>query len=293
MSDSATAGALLVKLLLYALITYTALVLIVFVFQRKLLYLPDKTPLPEAQAMHRGLQHWPSLEDFRGFTSLANPSSFRGTVVIFHGNAGTAYHRDFYIEALAPLGLRVILAEYPGYGGRPGDPDEEVLVEDALKTLQIAHQLFGEPLYVWGESLGCGVVTGVIANSTASPAANADVHTDADAGRRINLPLAGVVLLLPWDTLAQLAQAHYWYLPARWLIRDKFNNIDNLRDYRGKVAVVLAAEDEVVPLRHGKALYEAIDTSKQLWVFDDATHNNLPIEPHLPWWGEVIDFTSQ
>jgi len=47
-------------------------------------------------------------------------SSPKGTVTVFHGNAGPAAGREFYLQALAPLNYRVILAEYPGYGGRTG-----------------------------------------------------------------------------------------------------------------------------------------------------------------------------
>ena len=270
MSES---SALIVKLLLMGLVAYMALLLIVFVFQRKLLYLPSRDPLPVVQARRLGLQHWPSVEAFRGFTSLSEPESPRGTVVIFHGNAGAAYNRHFYIEPLASLGLRVILAEYPGYGGRPGVPAEDVLVQDALDTLQIAHQRYGEPLYLWGESLGCGVAAGVVRHS--------------------NVPLAGLTLFLAWDSLPQIAQTHYWFLPARWLTRDTYHNIDNLRGYQGNVAVILAGDDEVIPLRNSKALYDAIDTSKRLWLFEGATHNALPIAPHLPWWREVVEFITR
>ena len=51
----------------------------------------------------------------------------RGTAIVFHGNAGHAGHRAYYARALTPLGLRVILAEYPGYGPRAGQPGEQAL----------------------------------------------------------------------------------------------------------------------------------------------------------------------
>jgi hypothetical protein len=35
-------------------------------------------------------------------------SSPKGTVIVFHGNAGSAAGREFYVQALAPLGYRVI-----------------------------------------------------------------------------------------------------------------------------------------------------------------------------------------
>ena len=145
------------KTLLFALIAYILFCAFVFIFQRKMLYLPSGYAISEQAASDLGLRYWPSFEHFQGFLSLAEPADTQGTVIVFHGNAGAAYHRDFYLKPLADQNMRVILAEYPGYGGRAGKPSESVLVADALETIRLAHQIYGEPLYLWGESLGCGV----------------------------------------------------------------------------------------------------------------------------------------
>ncbi|MCH8034510.1 MAG: alpha/beta hydrolase, partial [Bacteroidetes bacterium] len=144
------------KILIYTLLGYAALCAIVFIFQRKLLYMPYQIKLAEQRAINEGLIYWPSFEVFKGFISQAKLLDAKGTVIVFHGNAGAAYNRSFYVKALSIQNMRVILAEYPGYGGRSGQPSEDVLVKDALETIRIAYQEFGEPLYLWGESLGSG-----------------------------------------------------------------------------------------------------------------------------------------
>ena len=196
----------------------------------------------------------------------------KGTVIVFHGNAGTAFHRSFYARALSRQNYRVILAEYPGYGGREGRKSEQVLVKDALDTIRLAAQEFGEPLIVWGESLGSGVVSSAVA------------ETDTQ--------IEGVVLFLPWDTLPKLAQKHYWYLPTRWLVLDKYNNVENLKGFDGRIAVLLAEDDKIVPIEHGKTLYDSIAAEKKLWVFEGARHNYVPVAPDLHWWKEVMKFIS-
>ena len=261
------------KILLYALIGYLALCSIIFLFQRKLLYLPIGNQLPEQRAFAEGLRYWPSAENFHGFIGQGEPVGTQGTVIVFHGNAGAAYHRTFYVEALSVQNLRVILAEYPGYGGRAGRPAEDILVKDALETIRLAFQEYGEPLFLWGESLGAGVVSGAV--------------------KKTDVPIKGVVLFTPWDTLPDLSQTHYWYLPARWLVLDKYNNIDNLQGFEGNIAVVLAGNDEVVPLQHGKKLYDSIVANKKLWLFEGARHNEMPVGAGLQWREEVIAFVSQ
>jgi alpha-beta hydrolase superfamily lysophospholipase len=285
MSDSV---ALMSKIVISALLAYIVLILLAYIFQRKLLYLPNNDQLSAAQASYQGLKHWPSTDDFRGLMAAAQATSTQGSVIVFHGNAGAAYDRAYYIAALSALGLRVILAEYPGYGGRPGSPSEAVLVADALETVKIAHRRYGEPLYLWGESLGCGIVAGVVAKIAAEIAEPPVAGTMGHSG----LSISGVILLSPWDSLAQVAQAHYWFLPARWLTRDQYRNRENLQEYQGNVAVILAGNDEIVPLQHSNALFNAISSPKKLWLFEGATHNNLPLRPELPWWQEVVTFIS-
>ena len=190
-----------------------------------------------------------------------------------HGNAGAAYYRSYYVNALSKLSLQVILAEYPGYGGRTGEPSEETLVKDAIETVDIAYQKYGSPIYLWGESLGAGVVSSVVAQST--------------------VPIKGIVLLTPWDSLPELAETHYWYLPARWLLRDHYNSVENISSFDGNVAVVLAERDNVIPIKHGQRLYESINANKRLWLFKGAGHNSLPVSEELDWWKEVSEFIAQ
>jgi alpha-beta hydrolase superfamily lysophospholipase len=261
------------NVLISALFIYTVVALILFIFQRQLLYYPSNFKPSKELIDVEKLRYWPSYDNYRGFTGAEELSDPDGTVIVFHGNAGTAYHRAFYIDALSRQNLRVILAEYPGYGGREDKPTEAKLVGDAVETLRLAHQAYGEPLYLWGESLGSGVASGVVAQT--------------------KVPLKALVLFLPWDSLSNLAQTHYWYLPARWLVLDQYNNVENLLRYQGNVAVMLAGMDEVVPAKHGRKLYESIDTNKKLWIFEGVSHNSIPVAPNLSWWKEIKNFISQ
>lgn len=255
-------------------IGYAILCIAIFVFQRKLLYLPDKQFISEKLALSSNLIYWQSdQKDFQGFISSKKEDKAKKTIIVFHGNAGSAYDRSFYVNALSNKNLRVILAEYPGYGGRAGKPSEKVLVNDALKTIKLAYQKYKTPLFIWGESLGAAVTSAVV--------------------KKARVPIQGLVLFLPWDSLANVAQTHYWYLPARWLVLDKYKSIENLKEFKGNIAVVLAQKDEVIPIKHGKKLYDSIRTNKKLWVFENSRHNNVPIGPNQAWLTEVIEFISQ
>ena len=257
----------------YLLLGYFCLLALVFALQRSLLYFPDKQKPAQNQLAALELKIWPSANNHHGYIGLLEQPEAAGTMIVFHGNAGAAQHRNYYLAPLANQNLRVILAEYPGYGGRSGTPDEQSLVSDGLEAIETAYRQFGSPIYLWGESLGAGVVASILSQTT--------------------VPIRGVALLTPWDTLPDVAQSHYWYLPAKWLVKDKYDSITNLKSYKGNVAIILAEYDEVIPVKHGERLYQSITANKRRWVMENAGHNSIPVDAHLAWWGDVIDFLQR
>lgn len=256
----------LLKLAVYLLLAYALLVVLVFLMQRKLLYFPAPGPA----VSHTGLSMWPDQASFQGWLSSPVNPDIKGTVIVFHGNAGAASDRYYFAEALNPLGYRVILAEYPGYSGRPGSPSEQSIVADAGDIAAKAHTAFGDPLFLMGESLGCGVAAAVVADT--------------------DIPIAGLALITPWNSLPNLAQHHYPYVPVRWLMRDRYDSVSNLADYTGKVAVAVAERDMIIPTPFSMNLYDSLSTDKELWSFPNAGHNSWPTDRHSAWWAEMMGF---
>lgn len=235
--------------------------------QERFLYFPEKAVVEDVVSDR--LVAWPTMEVFRGL-ACEPPGTARGTAIVFHGNAGHAGHRAFYAAALNRLGLRVILAEYPGYGPREGTPDEPGLVSDAQETIELAHRLYGAPVLVIGESLGAGVV--------------------AASGARERDRIAGLVLITPWDTLLHVAAFHYPWAPVKWLMHDRYDSVAHLAGFGRPVLVVVAERDSIVPPRLGEALYNALPAPKQLRIVEAAEHNDWPGHVDDRWWREAIGF---
>ena len=241
--------------------------------QHNMLYYPDLRLPSESELTAKGLQFWPAgPTGYRGYISTGGIKNIKGTIIVFHGNAGTAADRDYYLSPLGSMGYRVILAEYPGYGGLKGELGEQSFVNDSQETLRIAAQTFKGPIYLLGESLGCGVVAGVAKDTS--------------------LSIAGIILITPWNTLLAVAKDHYPYLPVGWFMKDRYDNAENLKSFQGKIAVVGAERDEVVPVRHAKELFTLLPKDKRMWIINGAGHNDWPMLIDMSKWQEIMDSLS-
>jgi uncharacterized protein len=242
--------------------------------QNSLLYFPNSNKPSVESLKVDNIKFWPSPpEDYRGFVSVNETGFVKGTVIIFHGNGGAAADRAFYERILGDLGYRVILAEYPRYGGRKGELGEKSFVLDANETTKRAFEQFGEPLFLLGESLGCGIAAAV--------------------ARETSVKIDGVILITPWDTLASIAHAKFPFLPVRLLLTDTYDNISNLASFKGRIVVVGAENDEIIPIKHAKSLYNSLSSNaKRMWVIKGADHNTWLMYTDKSWWKEIMDFVS-
>ncbi len=252
---------------------YAGLCLLVFLFQRRLLYFPDRAGETAALARARslGLEPWrDAAGGLRGFRA-PSPTRPRARLLVLHGNAGSALDRATWVEALG-VELEVALLEYPGYGARPGAPSEAALAAAALDAVDALAAEGPGPVWLLGESLGSGVAS--------------------RAAARRPERVSGLFLVTPFASLPELARVHYPFLPS-FLLRDRFEPARDLAAFRGPVAVLVAGRDEVVTAEQGLRLHAALAGPKRLWVQEGATHNGLDLRPGLPMWREVTAFLAE
>lgn len=242
-----------------------------FVMQRSLLY-PAAKDVPDlAAAEALGIQAVTTrTHDELVLTHWYRPPTAKGApvVVVFHGNAGHLGDRVPKMAGLMRAGFGVLLAGYRGYGGNPGRPSEEDLTADARVLLDwLAAQGVGpERTVLFGESLGTGIAVKMAAER----------------------PAAAVVLESPYTSIAELAQWHYWYLPARWLLLDRWDSLAHVERLAAPLLVVHGARDRIVPVRYGRRLFEAAPEPKEILVLDEADHVDLFAFPRVQ--ARIVEF---
>ncbi len=91
-------------------------------------------------------------------------------------------------------------------------------------------------------------------------------------------PLAGLILVTPFDSLEALAREHYFWAPVGLLLRHRMATLDWVGDVRAPTALITARYDTIVPERRSAPLRRAIPNL----VFDrtiEAGHNDLYDHP--------------
>lgn len=261
------------RVLLLLVTVYLLIVLTALIFQRRLIYFPTKIPADmavQAAAVH-GFVPWKNpAGQIIGwkFSATASPVA---SVLIIHGNAGCAIDRGYLAGPIHDAAsVDVYVLEYPGYGAREGSPSEQSLLAAAGEAFALLTNQ--ARIYIVSESLGAGVAAYL-----------AKTHPEQ---------VSGLMLFMPYNKLASVAQAKMPFLPAGLLLWDRFDPEAWLKDYHGPVKIVLAGADEIIPTRFGRRLFDSYAGPKTLQIVPGAHHNDVAAQPP-EWWKEVFSFWQQ
>lgn len=249
----------LVRPALIVLLVIAVLVTALWLLQRRLIFLPDTAhPGPAAQTIPGAQDVTLHTADGLALTAWLVPPTGPDrdlTVLVAGGNAGNRAGRVPVARALSARGFTVLLMDYRGYGGNPGSPSETGLAMDvraAYRHLVEEAEVSPDRLIYFGESLGCGVVTGLA----------------------VEHPPAGLLLRSPFTDLAATAAEHYPFLPVRLMLRDRFPVAEHVTRIAVPTAVVYGTEDSIVPVEQSLAVAKAAAGAVEITPVEGADHND-------------------
>jgi fermentation-respiration switch protein FrsA (DUF1100 family) len=228
--------------------------------QDRLIYFPGQERPDAALVGHPAVEaiEVATADGLRLLAWQAPPATATSPVLLYlHGNGGTLAHRAGRMRDFLHLGWGVVMVEYRGYGGNPGQPSEDGLAADARAGLE-AIQAMGIPAWrtvLWGESLGTGVVVRLAAERPAA--------------------VGALILESPFTSLLDMARRHYPWAPARLLLRDRYDSLSRIGAVQAPVLILQGLRDEIVPPAMGHALAAAAGGLVEIWEVPEAGHNDL------------------
>jgi pimeloyl-ACP methyl ester carboxylesterase len=159
--------------------------------------------------------------------------------------------------ARAYPGHALYLMHYRGYAGSTGEPSEQALVDDAV--LLFDRVVAAHPdVEVVGRSLGSGVALQL-------------------ASRR---PVKKLVLVTPYDSIADLTAEQFPVFPVRWLLKDKYESWRYALQLRTPTLVLAAGQDEVIPAWSTQRLLSRFQPGvASTRILPEAGHNTISESP--------------
>jgi abhydrolase domain-containing protein 17 len=249
--------------LLVAVLAYVGLAAFGYFLSDRLIFQP---PAPTYRAGQLPLTMIPGADDVSlAALYLPNPGA-RLTILYAHGNAEDLGVVAPMLEELRRHGFAVLGFDYRGYGASSGGPTTTSgAIRDMESVYQYAvHTLGVQPsrLVLYGRSVGGG------------PA--------ADLAPR--LPSGGLVLESTF-TSAFVVMTRVPLLPF-----DRFPNLRHIRQVHAPVLVMHGTADAVIPVSHGRRLYDAASSPKQALWSEGAGHNDLALVAGQRFWNALAEF---
>lgn len=249
----------LLRLFLRFAIVYVGVIVVLLWFENAQLYHPVRDsdywePPP------RGVQVedvWLQSSDGTRIHGWWLPRPGSTTALLYcHGNAGNLSGRGGMAALLAnSLEASVLLFDYPGYGKSDGEPSEAgcyAAGAAAYEWLTKTQQVPADNVILFGKSLGGGVAVELAAQR----------------------PHRALVLVKSFTSVPDMAQHVFWFLPARWLVRNRYENLQKIARCSRPIFIAHGDRDRTIPLSQGQRLFEAAGEPKKFLLLADSDHND-------------------
>jgi len=171
-----------------------------------------------------------------------------------------------------PRDWTIVGINYRGYGTSEGKPGEPELTADALAIYDAVAKRDDVDLHrivVFGRSLGTAIAAHL-------------------AARR---PVAGAILVSPYDSMTAIGQLHYPWLPVSLLLRHRFDAIPDAKRNTMPMLAIVGESDSIIPVERSRALFDAWTGPKTWHVVPGAGHNDLGRDDAF--WRAVAGFLAE
>jgi abhydrolase domain-containing protein 17 len=253
------------ELLVLTALLYVALSVVVSLVADRLIFLPPTSSYSDEQLP---IVLVDAGDDVRIATMyLPNPTAVH-TILYSHGNAEDIGHIAPILRQLQQIGFSVLAYDYRGYGLSTGGPpsatgayrDIEAVYRYAVEELAVPP----ERLILLGRSVGSGPAIQLAARE---PVGGLVVESGFVSAFRVMTRIP----LFPFD---------------------RFPNLRHIREVNCPVLVIHGTHDEVIPMSHGKRLFEAAPEPKhRLWI-DGGRHNDLLAVAGAAYWNALVSFST-
>ena len=236
------------------LLIYLILLTLIYVNQRKLLYLPSENNYLDDQIKFNYTEFFLEIDQNTKIKSWLIEKDLKKykTLLFFHGNAGNLFNRSYKLNKLNELNLNVLIISWRSFSGNTGEPTELNLYNDANKAVEWLNNkgVKSENIILYGESLGTGVAV------------------EIGQSNKFN----SIILESPYTSMEKAAKIYYPYLPVKFLLKDKYDSEKKIKNIKTPILIMHGKKDNIVPFHMGKKLFETANKPKKFLQIEEDDH---------------------
>ena len=241
-----------IKSFFLLIVIYVGITVVVYFYQRKLLYHPFSAEITGEGLIHNfETINFKTSDNFvlKGWFHLKN--SNKKTILFLHGNAGNLDNRIDKLNSLGNMDINFLIIAWRGYSGNPGNPSEEGLYKDAMGSINWLNKkgISNDQIILYGESLGTAIAT--------------------EVGQNENF--AGIILEAPFTSMVDMGQKIYPIFPVKFLLKDKYESKNKIKNIKSPILIMHGEVDKIVPFWMGKKMFELANEPKYSYFskYDD------------------------
>lgn len=240
------------------MLLYISIGLLLFYFQEKLLFRPEKVdrhtsydwgiPYRELNLMENERSNLNIIQ----FTTSAD--SLRGVVLYFHGNRNNIGWYARFAPYFTRNGYEVWMIDYPGYGKSTGTFSEQKIYEWALLLYKLARTHFQPAqIILYGKSMGTGIASQLAAVRDC---------------RRL-------ILETPYYDFPSILRPYLFLYPLEYILRYQFPTYRYLPRVTAPITLLHGTADGIVRYSNAVHLLPLLKKEDELVTVPGGSHNNL------------------
>jgi uncharacterized protein len=241
-------------------ILYITICILLYFFQEKLIFFPEKTAKDYKFQFKEPFQEWFfETEDNKLLNGILFKSdSSKGLIFYLHGNAGSLKNWGEIAKTYASLNYDLFMLDYRGYGKSEGAIVSEKqfyndiqLVYDTLKKKYAENKII-----ILGYSIGTGPATKLASTNNAKL----------------------LILQAPYYSLTDMMHHNYPFVP-KFILKYKFETNKFIKECKMPVVIFHGNNDEVIYYNSSVKLKALFKRTDKLITLNGQGHNNMSENP--------------
>lgn len=240
---------MIIQALIIIIVFYFVFGLVLFFTQKSMLYYPSKQDFNQCA----GFYGYEKLS-YNGTRFYYKKGLTNNVIVYYHGNAGSACDRSYIKSIFEKTNASLVFVEYAGYSNDKRSPSKKLILKDVENIHNYIKNNSYEKVLIYGQSIGSGA---------------ASYHAYLGG-------VDSLILTTSFSKLGDVAKSKYLFYPTSILLKEEYDNLNWLKNYKGNIVLIHGDKDSIIPYRFSKKLFDKLDIkNKEYILIKGKGHNDI------------------